>query len=81
MMIKFFQKYCTLNRGIRTVAKLRLLTKIELNVIDQSREKNLPKIANSRLKHPPKICALPGLNFGSTATLNSDKSFCNCLLL
>ena len=33
------------------------------------------KIANSQLKGPPQFVDLPSLNFGSTATWNSDTKF------
>ena len=59
-----------LGRGIRTIAKFRLLNKNRphCNVFGQSMQKNLPKIGNSWLKLPPKFSASPGHNFGSTDT-------------
>ena len=68
---------CLMIRGIRTIAKFRLLTKIDFNVMHLVIlcKFFLAKIANSWLKRPPKFTTIPSLNFGATGAGNSDMTF------
>ena len=56
-------------RGIRTITKFRLLTKIDFNVhnaFSNSMQNFLAKIANLWLKRPHKFTTIPSLNFDAT---------------
>ena len=63
-------------RSFRTDSKLRLLTKIDFNVMNLvTLCKKFAENCNSWLTGHPKFSTIPGLNFGATASGNPDMYF------